>query len=309
MNTAPLSFLVGDITEFDRQVLSLDDTRAYPTEEALRQLGLAVMTELLDLTANTGLEDFQSIIAEAVIGGFHSAAIRIEREADRARDDVSRLNRDFDGSEVADTELQDATLKARQRDVATKAVEFMRDEAASVYTVATGEVWQPWKGSVKGSKTTAAQIDAKDYMRAAKVAKTQLVQPGAQVIAFRGSKDATTQTDANRIFDALNWAKDNYPNMVLAVSTAPGADSIAVRWANQKKVDVIRVQTDFNRFKKAAPFRANDDMLELDPVCSFTLPASLDPARAAETEPSGIVLNYRQKAQSNALKHFAVSAR
>ena len=141
MNTAPLSFLVGDITEFDRQVLSLDDTRAYPTEEALRQLGLAVMTELLDLTANTGLEDFQSIIAEAVIGGFHSAAIRIEREADRARDDVSRLNRDFDGSEVADTELQDATLKARQRDVATKAVEFMRDEAASVYTVATGEVW------------------------------------------------------------------------------------------------------------------------------------------------------------------------
>ena len=177
MNTAPLSFLVGDITEFDRQVLSLDDTRAYPTEEALRQLGLAVMTELLDLTANTGLEDFQSIIAEAVIGGFHSAAIRIEREADRARDDVSRLNRDFDGSEVADTELQDATLKARQRDVATKAVEFMRDEAASVYTVATGEVWQPWKGSVKGSKTTAAQIDAKDYMRAAKVAKTQLVQP------------------------------------------------------------------------------------------------------------------------------------
>ena len=124
MNTAPLSFLVGDITEFDRQVLSLDDTRAYPTEEALRQLGLAVMTELLDVTANTGLEDFQSIIAEAVIGGFHSAAIRIEREADRARDDVSRLNRDFDGSEVADTELQDATLKARQRDVATKAVEL-----------------------------------------------------------------------------------------------------------------------------------------------------------------------------------------
>lgn len=309
MNNAPLNFLVGDITEFDRQVLSLDDTRTYPTEAALRQLGLAIMTELLDVTANTALEDFQTIIAEAVIGGFHSAALRIEREADRSRDDVSRLHRDFDGSEVADNELQEATTKARQGDVATQAVEFMRDEAASVYTVATGEVWAPWKGSVKASKTTAAQIAAKDYMRAAKVAKNQLVQPGAQVVAFRGSKDATTQADANRIFDALNWAQGEYPNMVLAVSGAPGADNIARRWANQKKVDVIKVDTDFNRFKKAAPFRTNDEMLQLDPVCSFTLPISVDPVRAAETEPSGIILNYRQKAQGQALKQITITAR
>lgn len=309
MTNAPLNFLVGDITEFDRQVIALDDPRTYPTEAQLRQLGLAIMTEVIDVTANTALEDFQTIIAEAVIGGFHSAALRIEREADRSRDDVSRLHRDFDGSEVADTELQEATAKARQGDVATQAVEFMRDEAASVYTVATGEVWAPWKGSVKASKTTAAQIAAKDYMKAAKVAKTQLVQPGAQVIAFRGSKDATTQADANRIFDALNWAQGEYPNMVLAVSSAPGADNIARRWANQKKVDVIKVDTDFNRFKKAAPFRANDEMLQLDPVCSFTLPISVDPVRASETEASGIVLNYRQKAQGQALKHITITAR
>ena len=38
------------------------------------------MTELLDLTASTALEDFQPLIAEALIGAFHSAA-----PADRTR--------------------------------------------------------------------------------------------------------------------------------------------------------------------------------------------------------------------------------
>ncbi len=309
MSIAPLPFLVGDLSNFDQQVLALEDSRPYPVEDALRQLGTAIITELLDLTANTGLEDYQSLIAEAFIGGIHSAAQRIEREADRARDDVNRLHRDFDGSEVADHELQEAISKTRRADVALMAVEYIRDEAAAVYTVDTGEVWTPWQGNVRASKTTAAQIQAKDYLKAVKVAKSQLVPPGTEVVAFRGSKDATTQVDAERIFDALNWAKTNYPNMALAVSTAPGADAIALRWATSKKVNVIRINTDFTKFKTAAPFRANDEMLKLDPVCSFTLPASLNPIRASETQPSGIVLNYRQKAEGQALKQFAIAVK
>lgn len=309
MSIAPLPFLVGDLSNFDQQVLALEDSRPYPVEDALRQLGTAIITELLDLTANTGLEDYQSLIAEAFIGGIHSAAQRIEREADRARDDVTRLHRDFDGSEVADHELQEAISKTRRADVALMAVEYIRDEAAAVYTVDTGEVWTPWQGNVRASKTTAAQIQAKDYLKAVKVAKSQMVPPGTEVVAFRGSKDATTQVDAERIFDALNWAKTNYPNMALAVSTAPGADAIALRWATSKKVNVIRINTDFTKFKTAAPFRANDEMLKLDPVCSFTLPASLNPIRASETQPSGIVLNYRQKAEGQALKQFAIAVK
>ena len=33
------------------------------------------------------------------------------------------------------------------------------------YTTTTGEVWSPWKGSVKASRTTAAQIEARDALR------------------------------------------------------------------------------------------------------------------------------------------------
>ena len=43
------------------------------------------MTELLDVIADTALEDFQPLIAEALIGAFHSASQRIERDADRPR--------------------------------------------------------------------------------------------------------------------------------------------------------------------------------------------------------------------------------
>ena len=65
------------------------DQRPQASEEALVQLGRALMTELLDVIADTPLEDFQTLLGEALIGAFHSAAGRIEREADRARDLIS----------------------------------------------------------------------------------------------------------------------------------------------------------------------------------------------------------------------------
>ena len=100
-------------TAFDVMAAGLEDARPHPTEAALVQLGQAMMTELLDVVGETALEDVQAILAESLIGAFHSAAGRIEREADRARDRMRVLERDFDGSEMADTELQEATLKAR----------------------------------------------------------------------------------------------------------------------------------------------------------------------------------------------------
>lgn|GEM_PF-5153688 len=63
---------------FDDLTATLGDMRPHPTEEALVQLGRALMTELLDLISDTALEDFQTLLGEALIGAFHSAAGRIE---------------------------------------------------------------------------------------------------------------------------------------------------------------------------------------------------------------------------------------
>src|SRR6201996_2129752 len=224
------------LTAYEAQALVLDDVRPHPPEAALHQLGCSLMTELLDVVGESALEDFHVLIGEALIGAFHSVAQRIERDADKARDQLGGLVRDFDGSEILDTEIQEATRKARAADVATQAMEIVRDAAAAVYTTATGEVWSPWKGSVKASRATAAQIEARDALRAVKARKQADTDPGKTIVAFRAAPQADTAEDAGRVFDALNWAKDQWPDMALVTSGAKGGESLAIKWARQKGV-------------------------------------------------------------------------
>lgn len=301
--------VTGPLTHFEAQALSLEDPRPHPCEDALTQLGHALMTEVLDVFEGTALDDFQTIVSETLIGAFHSAAQRIEREADRARDDLNRLTRDFDGSEIADTEIQDATRKARAADVATMAMEFVRDSAAASYTTATGEVWTPWRGSVRASRTTAALLEARDVLRAARARKHAAADPGASIVAFRASPMADTADDANRIFDALNWAREQWPEMVLATSGAKGAEKLAIKWAKSKSVTLVLAKADFDRHGRAAPFRVNDEMLALDPVCVLTLANTLDPIRSQGVQPFGPALNLGQKAAEKGLRHVAISRR
>ena len=299
----------GPLTALEAQALLLEDPRPHPPEAALEQLGEVIMTELLDLTASTALEDFQPLIAEALIGAFHSAAQRIERDADKARDALKGLVRDFDGSEVLDVELQDATRRTRAADVAMLAVELVRDAASATYTLATGEVWSPWKGSVRPSRTTAAQVEARDALRAAKAMRHAAASPGAFLVAFRAAPQADTADDATRIFDALNWASAQWPGMALATSGAKGGEKLAIKWAKQKNIAIVLARADFERHGRAAPFRANDEILDLDPVCVITLDNSLNALRGGALKPFGPALNLAQKAGEKGVRHISVRAR
>lgn len=296
-------------TAFDVMAASLQDMRPHPTEAALVQLGQAMMTELLDVVGETALEDVQTILAESLIGAFHSAAGRIEREADRARDRMRVLERDFDGSELADTELQEATLKARSADVAQMAAELIRDAASEMYTTVTGEVWTAWRGSRRGTHLTAAQLEAKQALRGIEARRRAEQDPGGPIVAFRAAPMADTAADANRIFDALNWAKAQWPDMALATTGAKGAEKLAIRWARQKGVKLVLAKADFERHGKAAPFRANDELLALQPTCCLTLSQSLDEQRTGGSTPFGPALNLAQQAAAQGLRHMAIRHR
>jgi hypothetical protein len=309
MQLSPSSPSDDRLTAYEAQTLQLEDIRTHPPEAALHQLGFGVMNELLDVVADTALEDFQVLIGEALIGAFHSAAQRIERDADKARDVLSGLIRDFDGSEVLDTEIQEATRKARAADVATLALEIVRDAAAASYTTSTGEVWSPWKGTVRASRTTAAQIEARDALRASKARKHLGAYPGATIVAFRAAPQADTADDAGRIFDALNWARSQWPDMALATTGLKGGEKLAIKWAQQKGVTSVLAKADFDRHHRAAPFRANDDLLDLEPVCVLTLANSLDPVRGANLQPFGPALNLAQQAAEKGVRHLPVKAR
>jgi len=297
------------LTVFEAQALQLDDARSYPQEAALVQLGHGLMNELLDLVLDSALEDFTGLIGETLIGAFHSAAQRIERDGDKARDLLTGLVRDFDGSEVLDVEIQDVTRRARAADVAVLALELVRDAASGAYTTATGEVWSPWKGSVRASRTTAAQIDAREALRAQRARKHAAAHPGATIVAFRAAPQADTAEDAGRIFDALNWARSQWPDMALATSGARGGEKLAIKWANQKGVTLVLAKADFDGNGRSAPFRANDDILALEPTCVLTLANSLNPARSEGLHPFGPALNLAQKAGERGIRHLSVKAR
>lgn len=309
MQPSPLPPTSDLLTAFEAQALLLEDPRPYPQDEALQQLGHALMNEVLDLVAETALEDFSGLLCEALIGAFHSAAGRIERDADKARDSLGGLIRDFDGSEILDVEIQEATRKARAADVATLALEIIRDAAAASYTTSTGEVWSPWKGSVKASRTTAAQVDAREALRASKARKHTAAFPGATIVAFRAAPQADTGEDASRIFDALNWARGQWPDMALATSGAKGGEKLAIKWASQKGVTLVLARADFDRNGRAAPFRANDEMLELDPVCVLTLANSLNAKRSEGLRDFGPALNLAQKAGERGIRHHPVKTK
>lgn len=299
-------FNTADLDAFDARSAALQDPRPHPTEPQLRQLGQSVMTELLDTLVGSALEDHLAAVCEAVVGGFHAAAQRLEREADRGRDDLARQLRDFDGSEVADVDLEQARRAVEAGDVAVLAVELVRDAAAAAYHAATGEVWSPWRGSVRASLVTAAQIDAQAAVRAVERRRLGAADPGREVVAFRAGPRCDAPEDARRIFDALNWALAQWPAMSLAITGGRGGERLAKRWAQQKRVPLVLATPDFARFGRAAPFRANDQLLALDPVCVLLLPDTLGPAAGGRG--FGPVLNLSEQARRRGIRCVRIAA-
>lgn len=278
----------------------------HPAQAEIEHLGLVLSTEVLDIFLNTALEDQLPTIMEGLIGGLHSASLRIQREADRAHDDMRRLHRDFDGSEVKDVELQDATAKFNRAEAAVMIIEVLRDAASENYTAQTGEVWTPWRGSARTHTASYAVIEAKDAMKARRVREQGIMDPGSEVIVFRGSPHANTSLDANRIYDALNWALSQYPTMKLATTGNLGAEQIALKWARNKKIGVVLAKADFERHRRAAPFKANDELLALDPVLILTLDHSLEDGSGDAFGPAA---NIAQKARENGLRVVTITRR
>ena len=287
-----------------------DHEMPYPTFDEIEEAGAKVAETLLKVLMDTALEDHITTILTGVIGGFHSAAIRIEREADKAADDMRRLAREFDGNEIADQELQDATLRQYRADAAQMITESLRDACSQNFTELTGEVWTPWKGSAKNrNSVTFAQVEAKDALKARAQAQNSLCNPGDSVVVFRGSSKANKAEDASRIFDALNYARELHPDMKLACTGNNGAETIAMNWAAQKGVQRILAKANFDKFKKAAPFRANDELMALDPVLVFTLEASLAPEKGEDVTPFGPVLNIQDAAKAKGIKVLKITAK
>ena len=153
------------------------------------------------------------------------------------------------------------------------AFEKMRDLAADAYRAETGDTWRPRHGShtSRTGTLTSAAIDARDFRRARKDRETRAHLPDGTLVAITGGK---TVTDAGAIWATLDRTRAKYANMVLVHGGGPGVEKIAASWAEARGVDQIVCRPDWNAHGKAAPFRRNDDLLNLLPKGVIAFPGS-----------------------------------
>ena len=256
-----------DRDEFDpREVWDEDDALDCVRQSAER---------IADILAPEGtqLADERESLLWGFVNLFDAQVRRLERAADRLAPELRDLQREQDGTEIQSRRLELVTDRAQNLGKRRDAFEKMRDAAAETYRSVTGDVWRPRRGShvSQTGKLTAAAIDARDYLRAKQDRETGAHLPEGTLIAVAGGKQVA---DADAIFRRLEKARAKYSDMVLVHGGAPGVEKLAASWADRNGVHQIVCKPDWDRHGKAAPFRRNDDLLNLLPRGVIAFPGS-----------------------------------
>ena len=216
---------------------------------------------------------------EALMWGFvnclHAQVTRLDRAVDRITPDMRDLQAAQDGSEVKAWELQILTDRARNLGDRRDAFEKMRDLACGAYRAETGDVWRPRHGShVSHTDATQVQafIDARDFMKARKDREIDAHHPDGVIIAITGGKEVT---DPDLVWSTLDRVREKYADKtVLAHGDGPGYDKVAKSWADARKVPQIAARPNWKAYGKAAPFRRNDDIINLRPKGIVAFPGA-----------------------------------
>ncbi len=119
---------------------------------------------------------------------------------------------------------------------------------------------------------TAAVIDSRDFLAAKRRAETEVMVPPGPKVAFTGGYECN---DHQAIWAALDRVHAKHPGMVLLHGGSPkGAERIAACWADNRTVPQVAFKPDFTRHRNAAPFKRNDQMLDVLPIGVVVFPGS-----------------------------------
>ena len=188
---------------------------------------------------------------------------RLDRSVDKLTPEMRDLERAQDGTEVKARQLELTTDRARNVGDRRDAFETMRDALAEQYRAVTGEVWRLKRGS-RTSQTgalTLAAVDARDYRRARKDRETAAHLPAGTLVAIAGGK----HIDPAAVIARLDRVRAKYSGLVIVHGGGPGVDRITARWAERNGVHQIVCKPDWEKHGRAAPFRRNDELLNLMP--------------------------------------------
>ena len=260
------------------------DPRPLPEGNHVAGAVADIFDALVATLRDTRLEPDLDSLLWSTVSLFHRATDRVAHQLDDNEQRQRRSQGEQDGSEVKSVELERLIAEGQTTVERRNVFELMRDQAADLFEQHTGSVWRPRAGSMTNHRTmTAALIDSRDFIMAKRRADTELLLPAGPRIAVTGGLDFN---DHELIWSKLDQVHEKHPDMVLLHGGSPkGAEFIAARWADQRKVPQIAFKPDWTRHGKAAPFRRNDALLETMPIGVIVFPGN------------GIQHNLRDKAR------------
>ena len=253
--------------EFDARELWDRDDALHAVAESFRILAQGVAPDGFQLA------DERESLLWGFVNMLDGQVRRLDRAADRLMPELRDLQRAQDGTEIKSRELELTTARAQNLTDRRDAFEIMRDAVAEQYRSETGDTWRPRRGShaSQTGKLTSAAIDARDFQRARKDRETTAHLPQGTLVAIAGGKDVA---DPAAVIAKLDQTRAKYADIVLVHGGGPGVERIAARWAERNGVDQVVCKPDWDRHGRAAPFRRNEELLQLLPKGVIAFPGS-----------------------------------
>ncbi|MBO0127993.1 MULTISPECIES: DUF2493 domain-containing protein [Agrobacterium] len=249
------------------------DPRPLPEGNMVAAAVTDIFDALVATLGDTRLEPDLDDLLWGTVNLFHRATGRVERDLDDNEQAQRRLQREQDGSEVKSVELERLTAEGQTLIERRNSMELFRDLSAEAFEHHTGTPWRPRTGSMVNHRhLTSAMIDSRDFLAAKRRADTEVMVPAGPKVAVTGGADFS---DHRLIWAKLDQVHAKHPDMVLLHGGTPkGAELIASRWADHRKVQQVSFKPDWTKHGKAAPFRRNDAMLDVLPVGVLVFPGT-----------------------------------
>jgi hypothetical protein len=249
------------------------DPRPFPEGNEIAGAIADIFDALISTLGDTSLEPDLDDVLWSIVNVFHRAAERIARNLDDNEQAQHRSQREQDGSEVKSVELERLVAEGRTLIERQDALELMRDQSSALYEHHAGKPWFPRNGSkVNHRNLTSAMIDSRDFLMARKRAEQEMLLPPGPKVAFTGGLDFNNH---RLIWAKLDQVHAKHPDMVLMHGKSPrGAEKIASCWASHRGVPQIGFAPDWTKHGRAAPFKRNDQLLEVLPVGVMVFPGT-----------------------------------
>ncbi|BCH21561.1 DUF2493 domain-containing protein [Mesorhizobium sp. L-8-3] len=272
--SSPTNHLITELQLYGwRPFQDEPDPRPLPEGGEVAGAVADIFNALIATLGDTRLEPDLDELLWGAVNVFHRATGRIERELEDNEQAQRRLQREQDGSEVKSVELERFTAEGQTLIERRDAFELMRDQAAEHFERHTGTAWRPRSGSMVNHRNlTSAMIDSRDFLAAKRRTETEVMLPAGPKVAFTGGLDFD---DHRLIWARLDQVRAKHADMVLLHGGSPkGAELIAAKWADNRKVPHIAFKPDWDKHGRAAPFKRNDAMLDTLPVGVLVFPGT-----------------------------------